>query len=114
MPSAIRSKYRAIKTEVDGIMFASKKEAARYQELKMLLKSKEISDLELQPRFPLEVKGVKIATYVADFRYKELTPCAGKVNEKSIIEDVKGMKTSVYRLKKKLFEVLYNQKIQEV
>tara|TARA_R100001480_G_scaffold174_3_gene448 strand:+ start:416 stop:721 length:306 start_codon:yes stop_codon:yes gene_type:complete len=100
------NKYRAIRTEVDGIMFASKKEAMRYKELKFLLQEQRISDLVLQPKFPIEVCGKKICTYIADFIYNE--------NGIQVIEDVKGVKTSVYRIKKKLTEAIYNITIKEV
>jgi len=101
-----KHKYNAKPTIVDGIRFASKKEANRYQELKILLKAKVIQDLVLQPRFPCHVKDKLICTYVADFKYIE--------NGQMIIEDVKGMKTPIYRLKKKLVEALYYIKITEV
>ena len=100
------TKYRAIRTEVDGIMFASKKEAFRYKELKFMRDERRISDLILQPKFPIEVCGKKICKYIADFMYHE--------NGNQIIEDVKGVKTSVYRIKKKLTEAIYNITIQEV
>ena len=47
------SKYRNVKTEVDGILFASKKEARRYSELKLLERAGEIAHLELQPRIKI-------------------------------------------------------------
>lgn len=100
------NKYRAIRTEVDGIMFASKKEALRYKELKFLLQEQRISDLVLQPKFPIEVNGKKICTYIADFIYNE--------DGIQVVEDVKGVKTSVYRIKKKLTEAIYNITIKEV
>lgn len=100
------NKYRAIRTEVDGIMFASKKEAMRYKELKFLLQEQRISDLVLQPKFPIEVNGKKICTYIADFIYNE--------DGIQVVEDVKGVKTSVYRIKKKLTEAIYNITIKEV
>lgn len=100
------NKYRAIRTEVDGIMFASKKEALRYKELKFLLQEQRISDLVLQPKFPIQVNGKKICTYIADFMYNE--------DGKQVVEDVKGVKTSVYRIKKKLTEAIYNITIKEV
>ena len=102
-----RGKYKAVKTEVDGITFDSKREAARYMELVLLERAGEISHLELQPSFVCMVNGHKICTYKADFRYFSAS--------KSIVEDVKGVKTPVYRLKKKLVEALYpGVKIQEV
>ncbi len=90
------SKYRNIKTQVDGITFDSKKEASRYGELKMLAKSGYIENLRLQPEFPLMVNGKKIGKYVADFSYFK--------NGVKIIEDVKSKATMtpVYRMKKKI------------
>lgn len=99
------SKYRAVPTFVDGIRFASKKEAKRYQELKLLEKAGEISDLSLQHSFLLSVGDTIIGKYVADFVYKE--------NGKSIIEDTKGVRTPVYKWKKKHFEAQMGIKIKE-
>ena len=99
------SKFKAVPTEVDGIRFASKKEAKRYQELKLLERAGEISRLELQPRYDITINGVKVCTYVADFRY------FGKA--KQIVEDCKGFKTPLYRLKSKLVRALYNVEILE-
>lgn len=92
------TKYRSIPETVDGIRFASRKEARRYGELKMLERAKQISGLTLQPRFPLVVKGQKICTYVGDFLYQ---------NGKLICEDVKGYRTSEYRIKRRLFMALH-------
>ena len=107
-------KYNAKKTEVDGITFASKKEAARYQDLKLMEKAGEIHDLELQPRFDLVVNDIKIGFYKADFQYD--VPFVGNDNIPAvrIIEDAKGIKTPVYRLKKKLMKAIYGIEIQEV
>jgi len=102
---ASHSKYGAIKTVVDGITFASRKEAKRYTELKLLELAGEISRLELQPRYDITINGVKVCTYVADFRY------FGKA--KQIVEDCKGFKTPLYRLKSKLVRALYNVEILE-
>jgi len=100
-----RSKYNAVKTTVDGIKFDSKAEARRYSELKLLLKAKTIADLELQPRYDFVVNGVKIGFYKADFRYK--------MGNRLIIEDVKGVKTPVYNLKKKLMKAIHGIDILE-
>jgi len=103
-----KSKYAAIPTVVDGIRFASKREARRYGELRLLERAGEIASLELQPTFPCVVSGAKVCTYIADFAY---TSEAGK----RVVEDVKGVKTPVYRLKKKLVEAIYqNVTIVEV
>jgi hypothetical protein len=109
-------KYRAKRTEVDGIPFASQKEARRYQELKLLEKAGEIRCLELQPRFPLVVPGVgnggpyerrHLGDYVADFRYADTRKNA------IVVEDVKGFKTPLYRWKKKHVEAQYGITIVE-
>ena len=55
-----RNKYGAIRTKVDGINFASKGESRRYKELVLLQEAGHITDLTLQPRFPLEVDGYKV------------------------------------------------------
>ena len=105
---ARRNKYNAKKTVVDGIEFDSIREADRYCELKLLEKAKEIRNLELQPRFLLQDKFKdKMGTthrkieYVADFMYVDK-------DDKRIVEDVKGVMTDVYKLKKKLFLNLYD------
>lgn len=102
------SKYNAKKTVIDGIKFDSKREAERYCELKLLEKAKEIRNLELQPRFLLQDKFKdKMGTthrkieYVADFMYVDK-------DDKKIVEDVKGVMTDVYKLKKKMFLNLYD------
>ena len=74
-----KGKYNAIRTEANGIKFASKKEAKFYKKLLLLKQSGEIIDIQLQPEFILQegyIKdGVKIRPikYIADFlvRYKD-------------------------------------------
>lgn len=90
------SKYRAKRTEVDGIKFDSQLEANYYCELKMLQRAGEVTDIQLQPRYPLQ-GGI---TYVADFL---VTYADGRQE----IVDCKGVRTSVYRLKKRLFAEKY-------
>lgn len=99
------TKYHAVKTTVDNIVFDSKREAARYSELKLLFRAGQITNLEIQPKFDFLLSGKKIFTYRPDFIYYE--------NGRQIIEDVKGMKTPVYRLKKKLIEAQWKVKIRE-
>lgn len=96
-----RTKYNNKITTVDGFTFDSKKEASRYFELKMLQRAGELSNLELQPRIPLMVNGVKIGAYVGDFRYQTKS---GDL----VVEDVKSpvTKTPVYNLKKKILATL--------
>lgn len=97
------NKYNAKKTVVDGITFDSKAEAARYVELKLLEGQGVIKGLERQVRFRLQEgfgafdgKRVRPIDYVADFMYVDN-------NGDTVVEDVKGMRTDVYKLKKKLF-----------
>ena len=100
------SKYHAIKTTVDNITFASKAEARHYGELKLLEKAGLITDIHLQVQYSIEVNGKHICNYYADFTYWE--------NGEQKIIDVKGIKTPVYRLKKKLVEAIHGIKITEV
>lgn len=101
------NKYHNKKITIDGITFDSKKESKRYTELKLLLKAKEIKDLELQPRFELQPsfkknnKTYRKIEYIADFKYFD-----NRLN-KIVVEDTKGFKTDVYLLKKKMFEYQY-------
>lgn len=100
-------KYRNIPTEVDGIRFASKAEARRYNELKLLMRAGEISSLELQKRYPLEATdGTKLGTYVADFDYLDAKSAT------HVTEDVKGVATPVFKLKAKLFRAQYGREIK--
>lgn len=98
-------KYRAIRTEVDGIKFASKAEAKRYGVLKMMQMAGEITGLKLQPKFSIVVYGQKVCDYVADFQYVR--------HGEAITEDVKGMKTPIYRLKKRLMLAVHGIEIKE-
>lgn len=100
------SKYGNKKTVVDGITFDSKKEAARYQELKLMQKAGLIAGLGMHPSFDLWVNNQRVCRYVADFSYQE--------NGKTVVEDVKGVKTPVYNLKKKLMKALHGIEIQEI
>ena len=102
------SKYHAKKVEYEGRTFDSTKEFKRYKELKLLERQKIITDLQLQVPFILIEKSEygRAIRYVADFTYYE--------NGKFIVEDVKGYRTDVYKLKKRLFEEKFKMKITEV
>jgi Protein of unknown function (DUF1064) len=106
-------KYGARATVTQGIRFASKAEARRYEELVLLARAGAIRELERQPAFPIRVTGrdhkVRIVcVYVADFMYRDGT--AGILT----VEDVKGVRTPVYKLKKKLVEAQYGIEITEI
>lgn len=103
-----RAKYNARRTEIDGIVFDSKSEANRYQQLKGLQSLGMIADLSLQPKYDLHVNGIKIGFYKADFLYLDVE------TGKQIIEDVKGMKTPMYNWKKRHMKAEYGIEIHEV
>lgn len=102
------SKYRAIPTVVDGIRFHSKKEASHYAVLKQRVHKHEICDLELQPKFLINLNGIKICTYIADFRYYD------KRLDHYITEDVKGFDTAISKLKRKLTWALHGVEVRIV
>lgn len=105
------SKYRAKKTTVDGITFDSKREANRYLVLKGMEEDGAIEGLrrqvryELVPAFDVDGKHYRPVYYVADFVYVE--------DGKEVVEDVKGVRTDVYKLKGKLFARRYGMNIKE-
>lgn len=120
-----RSKFGAVKTVVDGITFDSKAEAARYGELKLLEKAGHIRGLELQPKFALNVRAMDapvseiIGAYRGDFRYEVSYTVSREggpriMNWRTVVEDVKGFKTPLYRWKKKHVEVQYGIEIREI
>lgn len=94
--STRRGKYGAVRTEVDGVTFASKMEARRYTELRLMERAGEIGELTMQVRHQLRVNGQLICTYVSDFEYRDVHTGAW------IVEDVKGKPSPVYKLKAKL------------
>jgi hypothetical protein len=105
-------KYRAQRTYcANGHWHPSKAEAKRCDELHILEKAGEITHLTFQPKFPVHINGIKVFTYIADFSYFPLKPEKGG----RIIEDVKGVLTAIYKLKKKAVEAYYpGVKIVEV
>lgn len=110
-----RSKYGNIKINCDGITFHSKKEAKRYKTLKLKEKAGLISNLQIHPKFSIEVNGEHICNYIADFSYYE-------ENGKLVVEDTKGIdpkgrwdtRTETYKLKKRLMKAVNNIEIKEV
>jgi hypothetical protein len=100
-----QSKYGNRRTIVDGISFHSKKEAARYQVLKLREGAKQISDLKHQVRFDIRIAGHLVCAYIADFTYVE--------GGKNVVEDAKGAATALYVLKKKLMKAVLGIEILE-
>ena len=107
-------KYRNQPTVVDGVRFASKREARRYAELRLLEAAGQIRELELQPKFPLYAptrgssKPELVGTYIADFRYRE------GPRGLLVVEDAKGVRTAIYRWKKRHVLIQYGIAIREV
>lgn len=105
------AKYNNTKTIVDNIKFDSKREAARYSVLKLLERTKIITELKLQVPFELApsviINGRKkpALRYFADFTYVE--------NGRLIINDVKGRLTDVYIIKRHLMQSVHNIDILE-
>lgn len=102
------NKYSAKKTTIGDKVYDSKKEARRATVLKRWQDVGLITGLKEQVRFVLQEgytnnKGKKIRPieYVADFMYVQ--------DGRQIVEDCKGMRTDVYKLKKKMFEYKYPQ-----
>jgi len=110
-------KYHAKATEVDGIRFASKKEARRYSDLMLLWKVEKIAGLELQPRYLLGTDKNPVlqrssrypngrrVSYLADFRYYD------RESSSEVVEDVKGMDTPLSKLKRAVVEAQYGIRI---
>lgn len=114
------SKYRAVPTVVDGIRFDSKREAARYQELKLLEKAGEIEALELQPAFELcapsttgRVSGAgrtppRVGVYRGDFRFRDVRTGAW------VVEDSKGIETPLSKWKRRHVAAQYGIQVRLV
>lgn len=108
------NKYGNAKVVRYGRKFDSKREAGRYAELQILQRAGKISDLKTQVSYLLIPAQYdekhrcveRSCKYVADFTYME--------DGKLVVEDAKGMKTDVYRIKKKMMLYKYGIKIKEV
>lgn len=108
--SAKPSKYRNHKTMVDGFTFDSKREAMRWLDLRSMHKAGAILDLQRQVRFEIVIGGTLVCAYVADFAYWEKQHFGGW---EWIVEDAKGLKTDVYKVKRKLMRAVYGIEIRE-
>ncbi|MFA6039875.1 MAG: DUF1064 domain-containing protein [Methylophilus sp.] len=96
------NKYKNQKTVKQNIVFDSKKEANRYQELLLMEKGGVIQHLQLQVTFELipkqqgGIRNEQAVNYIADFVYTE--------NGKTVVEDAKGKRTDSYITKRKLMK----------
>ena len=110
------NKYGAMKTTLpNGKKFDSRKEAHRYCELSMLERTGRIKDLKQQVKYVLipaqRDKTGKLlereASYIADFVYFDIA--LGR----EVVEDTKGVRTDVYKLKKKLMLWVHGIRVEE-
>lgn len=125
----MRSKYGSRKQTVSGITFDSRKEAQRFQELRLLERAGEIFDLRLQVKYVLipTQREASLETYKSGPNKGRRKP--GKVLERecsyiadfvytrggeTIVEDTKGFRTEVYKIKRKLMLERYGIRIKEV
>ncbi|WP_395454709.1 DUF1064 domain-containing protein [Azospirillum melinis] len=99
------NKYGAKRAEVDGIVFDSAAEARRWSVLKLEERAGLISGLERQVPYAITINGEHIAKWIADFRYVR--------DGQTVCEDVKGVRTPVYRLKAKLVQAIHGIRILE-
>jgi len=97
----MRHKYKATRCQTINGKFDSKRELARWEQLKILNQCGEITGLTRDRKactFPLRGRdGLVVCRYIADFIYLE------RGNSKTIVEDSKGFKTRDYAIKRKLF-----------
>lgn len=103
-----RSKYKSSWVTIDGLRFQSAAEGERYKTLRDREHRGEISHLELQPVFDIRhpINDKLICKYQGDFRYRS--------PDGIIVEDVKGMKTRIYQMKKKMMRIFHDINITEV
>jgi hypothetical protein len=103
-----RSKFGAKSyTDAEGRFHASKAEGTRWHELTLMHREGQITNLTHQPKFSLEINGVKICRYIADAEYVD-------ADGKRVIEDTKGGKatmTAVFRIKRKLMAAILGLEI---
>jgi hypothetical protein len=100
------SKYGNVRQKIAGYTFDSLAEANRYLVLRQMESDGEIARLEVHPRFSLDVNGTRVCEYIGDFRYSRGTM--------SFVEDVKGVRTDVYKLKKKLMLAILRIPVIEI
>lgn len=94
-----KNKFGAKKIEIDGVKFDSKREARRWQALRLELRGGAISNLERQVSYSIEVNGRLICKYIADFVYDR--------DGLTIVEDSKGHQTADFKLKRKLMQAVH-------
>lgn len=105
VPPKKRNKYGAQAVVVNGVRFASKTEAERDAELKLLEMGDRIHGIERQPKFDLYVNGKKICRYIGDWSYRDGP--AREHNAQRVVEDRKGHITPAFKIKWALAKALH-------
>ena len=108
-PGRRPQKYGALPSrDAGGNWFASRRERRRWEALVLLRDAGQVDELERQVRFPIVVGGQVVTTYVADFAYREVA------TGRRVVEDAKGCRTAVYKLKRALMRAVNGIDIVEV
>jgi len=100
------NKYHSKRTEYGGEIFHSKKEANFAWELDMRKKARDIKDVKRQVKIPLDVNGYHICNYIIDFVVIEN-------DGTETWTECKGFETETWRLKWKLTEAVYADRIKK-
>lgn len=104
---------RAVKAgdRADGLTFPTQEEARQYDILRMRERAGEIvaGSIRTQVRYRLEVNGVHVCDYIADFVCRET-----RAPDADVVMDAKGVAMREYRLKKKLMKACHGIDIVEV
>lgn len=109
LPNKRKRKYRNVRVEYDGIKFDSKRECAHYQDLKILEAAGKISQLRVHPKdFQITINNKRICRYEPDFIFYD------EEQGRFRIQDVKGVLTELFKLKKKLVEATYDIEVEIV
>ena len=109
-----KSKYKNIRVQYNGKWFDSKKEMRRYQHLELLQRAGKIKNLccqvtyNLLPTTRIGGQTQRKTTYTADFVYWDIE------KDCEVIEDVKGMRTDAYKIKRKLMWEILGKEVREV
>ena len=113
--TGIVSKFKNVRTITeDGIKHPSAKQAKRWDALRILEKAGRIRNLKREQTFKLDIGGIKVCDYRADHVYEEYTHTLDGPKWVSVVEDVKGFRTDIYRLKRKLMQAVHGITIREV
>ena len=107
-----KNKYRNKKCYYNNIKFDSMKERDRYIFLNRARNIGQIIDLETHVKYPIHMDGKLICKYIADFVYKKQDPATKEWV--IVVEDVKGVETPIFRLKRRMMQVVWGVDVRVV